>query len=477
MAVINSEELEQLFIKALPFEPTAGQSGFIRHMADFIVNGSERSLFVLRGYAGTGKTSMMNVLVKVLPRLNMQVVLLAPTGRAAKVLSNYTRFPAFTVHKKIYRKKGAAEGTFAFSLQENIHRNTLFIVDEASMVGEGGGLSGGLDRRTSLLDDLFSYVNSGDNCRLVFVGDTAQLPPVGLSISPALNAQYLHKNFYEETYEYELKDVMRQVDNSGILVNATRLRIQLLQREGKFPRLDFKGYADVLKVEGMDLEEMLNRSYREVGTDGVLVICRSNKRANQYNQQIRARIRWQESDISAGDYLMAVKNNYSWLPAESKAGFIANGDMLQINKIGKRYEMHGFEFVDARLKLVDYPDEEEFSARLMLDTLKSEAPSLTQEQARKLYEAVEADYADEPSRFKRAQQIKNDPFYASLQVKFAYAITCHKAQGGQWPHIYIDLGYFTEDMLNDDFFRWLYTAFTRATEKVFLLNFRNEFFE
>jgi exodeoxyribonuclease V len=468
-------DLGTVLLKYFPFEPTPGQQVLVDKLSRFVFSDDERSAFVLKGYAGTGKTTIIGALVKALPEVCMKCVLLAPTGRAAKVLSNHSGQQALTIHKKIYFRRGAADGLGSFVLQQNVHANTLFIVDESSMIPDGGSLSN--FRESSLLEDLFEYVYSGSNCRLLFIGDTAQLPPVGLDMSPALDPVHLRKSFFLSVDSVELKDVVRQAGSSGILANATAVRDMINKEEETFPKLDVKGYKDITRITGAELEDALNYSYSKFGPEGTMVICRSNKRANIFNQQIRARIRWQEDEISTGDYLMVVKNNYHWLPPESKAGFIANGDIVELQKVGSIREMHGFRFADVRLRLIDYPDEPELETKIILDTLTSEAPALTPEQGRILYESVTADYMDIGDKSKRLKKVKADPFFNALQVKFAYAVTCHKAQGGQWESVFVEQGYLTEEMVNREFLRWLYTGVTRATEKLYLVNFNKEFFE
>jgi exodeoxyribonuclease-5 len=465
-------DLAPVLLKHFPFDPTPGQRLLVEKLSKFVFSDNERSAFVLKGYAGTGKTTIIGALVKALPEVKMRCVLLAPTGRAAKVLSNYSGQQALTIHKKIYFRRGGAEGG-SFVLQQNMHTNTLFIVDESSMISDGGSLSQG----GSLLEDLFEFVYSATNCRLLFIGDTAQLPPIGLAISPALNPEHLRKSFYLSVDMVELKEVVRQTGDSGVLANATYVRDMINTGEETFPKFQVQDYKDIVRLSGADLEDALNSSYNKYGPEGTMVICRSNKRANIFNQQIRARIRWQEEEISSGDYLMVVKNNYSWLPPESKAGFIANGDIVQLQKVSSIREMHGFRFADVRLRMIDYPDEPELETKIILDTLNSESPALTYDQNKMLYESVSADYMDIGDKRKRLQKVKQDPFFNALQVKFAYAVTCHKAQGGQWESVFVEQGYLTEEMVNTEFLRWLYTGITRATEKLYLVNFNKEFFE
>lgn len=469
---MNQGEFNKLLIQQFPFETTSGQQTLLSKLSAFILGKNADHIFIIKGYAGTGKTTVVRSLVQSLPALNGKTVLLAPTGRAAKVLSNYTNKQAFTVHKKIYHRKPVNDGGFAFQLQQNLHTNTIFIVDEASMVSSSGGLSAG-----SLLDDLVSYVFNGVNCKLILIGDTAQLPPVGLAISPALDIEFMKAAYFFQVDWFELTEVVRQTKDSGILTNATAIRNQIKEDKNLKPHFETMGFKDVVRLGGDELEDALNDAYNKYGAEDAMVICRSNKRANIFNQQIRARIRWQENELSSGDYLMVVKNNYFWLPEESKAGFIANGDIVKLTSVGKIQEMHGFRFADVRMRMIDYPDEPELETRLLLDTIMSEAPALSQADNKKLYESVQQDYSDVADRRMRLKKVKEDPFFNALQVKFAYAITCHKAQGGQWPCVFVEQGYLTDEMINTEYLRWLYTAVSRATEKLYLVNFNKEFYE
>ncbi len=470
---MTSSDFCNILIQQFPFETTEGQRKLFTKLSDFIVGKNADQIFVLKGYAGTGKTTIVRSLVQSMPAVNGKTVLLAPTGRAAKVLSNYTKKQAFTIHKKIYFKKPVFDGGFAFILQQNLHGNTIFIVDEASMISNASGLSGG----NSLLDDLISFVFNGINCKVIFIGDTAQLPPVGLDISPALDIEYLKASYSFQLDSFELTEVVRQTEDSGILSNATLIRTQIKNGQETNPKFILNKFKDVIRIDGTELEDALNEAYSKYDAEDTMVICRSNKRANIFNQQIRARIRWQENELSAGDYMMVVKNNYSWLSDESKAGFIANGDIIQLLRIGAIQEMHGFKFADVRMRMVDYPEEPELDVRLLLDTIMSEAPALSPADNKRLYDSVSADYSDIPDKRLRLKKVKEDAFFNALQVKFAYAITCHKAQGGQWPCVFVEQGYLTEEMINTEYLRWLYTAVSRASEKLFLVNFNKDFFE
>ncbi len=475
----DKESFEKLLLKNFIHEPTIGQSKLIKQLTAFAFSEKENCVFLLKGYAGTGKTSIVGALVKTLPPYKINYLLLAPTGRAAKVLSNYSLKPAFTIHKKIYTPKSDKEnGGAQFVLQTNKYEDTIFIVDEASMIGDGSGTQETTTTGSrSLLDDLMQFTMQGKNCKLLFIGDTAQLPPVGLDQSPALNLDYLKSAFPLTIHSLELTEVMRQAEESGILSNATGLRYAVKMQREEVPKFSLEGFTDIEIVNGNELMETLGDSFRKYGEEGTMMICRSNKRANSYNQQIRNQILWRETELAEGDLMMVVKNNYYWLPEEAKADFIANGDIIQLKRIKKITDKHGFRFADVTVKMLDYADDEEFDCKLMLSTINSESPALTYTENNKLYQAVSAEYLTEANKAKRFLKIKKDPFFNSLQVKFAYAVTCHKAQGGQWPSVFIEQGYITDDMINTEFLRWLYTAVTRASEKLYLVNFNPEFFK
>lgn len=445
-------------------------------MARFLYDKDPRSLYLLKGYAGTGKTSLVSALIQVLPQLKVTPLLLAPTGRAAKVIAGYSGRPAFTIHKKIYMTATDAMGVVRTVRGINKHSFTLFIVDEASMIGIEPTSS-----RHSLLEDLIEYVYSGNHCRLMLIGDTAQLPPVGQSESPALDERFLSASFSLNLYCSELTEVVRQQQLSGILSNATALRSQIADlQEGEaasMPLFDIHHHTDVVRLMGEDLMETLHREYGNYSLEQVVVVCRSNKRANLFNQGIRNSVLFREEEVNAGDFLMVVKNNYYWLDQESSIGFIANGDIVEVLSVRNIQDLYGFRFADATLRFVDYPDEEPRDCKLLLSTLYSESPSLTHEEAEKLYEAVLEDYADLPHKADRLRELRQNPFYNALQVKFAYALTCHKTQGGQWKAVIVDQGYLGEGPVDKDFLRWLYTAFTRASERVYLLNFDSGFFQ
>ncbi len=461
-------ELDQ-FISLLKgnfsFDFTNDQEELIHKLYDFVSYKEDRKAFVLKGYAGTGKTSIISAFIKTIGKLNYSSILLAPTGRAAKVLTNYSGRRAFTIHKMIYTTKYVG-GRNTFILKHNAFKRTLFIVDEASMIGERAGLSG-----KSLLDDLMSFVYAGKDCAVIFVGDTAQLPPVHERLSKALDPTFIMKAFYLMVYDHELEEVVRQEKDSGILVNATKIRNQIANKLTS-PRVNVSDYSDVKVVTGEFLQDELEDAYGSEGHDGAVVICRSNKRANLFNQQIRARIFFREEDIDAGDLIMVVKNNYHWLPSTSKAGFIANGDVLEVLRVRRIEQLYGFRFATVQVKLLDYPDELPFETRVMLDTINLEMTSLPRAKLKELYYAIEEDYLEDyPGRKDRMEKVLQDPFFNALQIKFAYAITCHKSQGGQWPTVFIDQGYLTKEMLDVEYLRWLYTAFTRSTKQLHLINF------
>ena len=482
------------------FAPTEEQSAAIDLMGEFLSSREGMELFLLRGYAGTGKTSLVGALVKTLVQLSQPVVLMAPTGRAAKVFSSYAGQPAYTIHKRIYRQRSITD-TETFSLNVNLSKHTLFIVDEASMISNEG-LSSSTFGTGRLLDDLIQFVYSGEGCRLMLLGDTAQLPPVGEEESPALMPSLL-ESYGLRVYEKTLTQVMRQLSESGILYNATAIRCQLMKmmvESGKFvqasPPVDDNfqfsifnfQFPDVSHVTGADLIDSLESSYSRWGADDCMIICRSNKRANIYNLGIRNRILYREEELCSGDRIMIVKNNYYWVEQELRAemaqmkeqglsgipalplSFIANGDIAVVRRVRRTREMYGFRFADVLLRFPDY-DDYELEATVLLDTLQSESPSLTREESERLFPSVMADYAHLTPKKERYEQLRLDPHFNALQIKYAYAVTCHKAQGGQWGCIYLDQGYLPPDLSPIDHHRWLYTAFTRATEQVYLVNF------
>ena len=443
-------------------------------MSRFLYDSDPRSAMLLRGYAGTGKTSLVSALIQTLPQLGVNCVLLAPTGRAAKVLSGYSGRQAFTIHKKIYMTATDASGVVRTVRAVNKYSRTLFIVDEASMIGVEHVGNG-----HSLLEDLVDYVYDGNHCRLMLIGDTAQLPPVGQSESPALDERYLSSAFALNVTPHELTEVVRQQSLSGILANATSIREQIAVMSGsdevQLPL--FTVADDVVNLAGSDLMETLYGEYGSRRQEEVVIVTRSNKRANLFNQGVRNSILFREQEVNAGDYLMVVKNNYFWLDSDSSIGFIANGDIVEVLGVRNVQELYGFRFADATLRFVDYPDEQERDCKLLLSTLYSESPSLTAEEQERLYSAVMEDYADLPHKADRVRELRRNPFFNALQVKFSYALTCHKTQGGQWDTVIIDQGFLPPDQpLGRDYLRWLYTAFTRATGRVYLLGFDERFF-
>lgn len=468
-----SDYFIQRLSENLPYVPTEEQAGLVARLAEFLWDDNVPSVFVIKGYAGTGKTSLVGALVKTLETFERACVLLAPTGRAAKVFASYAAHPAYTIHKKIYRQRAFTGDFTGFQLAHNAHKNTFFIVDEASMIAneaaEGAHYGSGL-----LLDDLFDFVYSGAGCRLILLGDTAQLPPVGQVRSPALDEEYLRRYGYP-VYSCELTHVVRQVEESGVLFNATRLRNAMQENPLPVPSIAWRRFPDVSLVGGDELVEVLSSAYRRDGMDETIIVTRSNKRANIFNQGIRNRILYREEELASGDLLLVARNNYFWSEKYEKLDFIANGDVARVVRVRRVCEMYGFRFADVVLYFPDY--EEEMEAKVILDTLHSESPSLTAEENTRLFNAVMEDYADVPSKRERLKRLKNDPWFNALQVKYAYAVTCHKAQGGQWTNVFIDMGYIRPDMLGLDFYRWLYTAFTRTTGRLLLINVSPDYIE
>lgn len=471
----DSATFYQKLKEDFPFSPTLKQDIVLQQLSTFVLAEDNNTIYLLKGYAGTGKTSIIGTLVKNLWQIKMSFVQMAPTGRAAKVISSYSDSPAQTIHRKIYLPKKERGGAISFSLQRNKHRNTLFIVDEASMIPDTKTDSK-LFENGSLLDDLMHYVYSGHNCKLILIGDNAQLPPVKLDISPALDAQTLSMQFNKEVIGVELDEVMRQAETSGILKNATTIREFLNDGLYEDFRFDLNGQDEVVRlVDGYEIMDAITDSYLAYGNEGTVIILRSNKRANMYNQQIRQRILFKEEEVSPGDYLMVVKNNYFWLDAKSEAGFIANGDIIQILEIYSIKELYGFRFAEVNVQMTDYPNLQPFETVLILDTLTTNTPSLPYEDSNRLYQEVMKDYVDEPSKYKKFLQVKNNTFFNALQVKFSYAVTCHKSQGGQWETIFVEQPYLPNGM-DKDYLRWLYTAVTRARKRLYLIGFKEEMF-
>ena len=468
-----------LLRQKFPFEPTDSQLDLFKQMDVFIPNKEDMGplCFLLKGYAGTGKTTVLSTIIKVLPKFGYKAVLLAPTGRAAKVMSNYSKTKALTIHKKIYRQvANQYTGSLEFQRQNNYATNTIFIVDEASMISDDAEFG-----TAGLLTDLMQYIFNHpeldyNNNKVIFVGDTAQLPPVGKLMSPALEIDYMESQFHLGVMQQELTEVMRQDANSGILHNATNLRDILKNTK---PQISFitKGFRDFYRMTGEKLEDGLNYAYRKFGRENAIILTRSNKTAVQYNRYIRQQILSLEEELSVGDLLMVVRNNYHWLGEDSPIGFLANGDFAEVKRIRGIEEIHGLRFATLSLRMLDYEDHPDIEAKVILDTLYSNNPSLGKDESKALYESVSLDYAHIVKKQDRNAEIRKDPYLNALQVKFAYALTCHKSQGGQWNAVFVDQGYLTDENINEDFIRWLYTAVTRATHELFLVNFHADFFD
>lgn len=469
---MRQENIHNLLGKNLGYVPTQDQSDCMRLLAGFVATNTNDVIFLLTGYAGTGKTSMIASLVATLNTLRQRSVLMAPTGRAAKVLRAYTGMEAYTIHRKIYRQKSATDGVGKFVLDRNLHKDTYFIVDEASMIPDESS-DGSIFGSGRLLEDLLEYVYTGTDCKLILVGDVAQLPPVGSVVSPALDENVLRATgFALETFE--LRQVIRQSEGSGILMNATAVRQQVTDGDLSVPELELKGFGDIERLGGAELIDRLAEAYDRCGTDGAIVVVNSNNLANRYNQGIRNRVFFREEEISTGDIIMVVKNNYHWLRDEENTSFIANGDIAEVRRIKKYEDMYGMRFADMTLFFRDM--ELELDAKVMLDTLMLVTPSLPPEKSRELYFAVLADHPGIKSKRKQYESVRDDPYYNALQIKFAYAVTCHKSQGGQWERVFIDQGMFNRQEPTIDYLRWFYTALTRATDKVYLVNFPDNFF-
>lgn len=483
---MNIEELKYQILQQFGFPPTPEQAQALDVFVQFMTDSNPHAVMILRGSAGTGKTSLSGAIVRTLRAVRQKVMLLAPTGRAAKVFSLNSGMPAYTIHRRIYREKAFAGVDGQFNLNDNLYTDTLFMVDEASMIANLG-LGGTTFGSGCLLDDLIHFVYQGRNDRLLLIGDKAQLPPVGEEESPALSAAML-QGYGLSVYECDLNEVVRQSQQSGILFNATCIR-QMITHDDitQLPKIRFSGFSDIREMPGAELIEALGDSYHQVGLDDTIVVTRSNKRANIFNQGIRNMVLDREEELESGDMLMIVKNNYYWMEEERKKikeseerkvqsnelpAFLANGDRAKVMKVSRRIDLYGFHFATLLLKFPDY-DNYELEATVLLDTLTSEAPALTHDQQEQLFHKIEEDYQDIPLKADRMKAIRQDPYFNALQVKFAYAVTCHKAQGGQWSHVYVDQGYMTDDMLTPDYIHWLYTAFTRATEMLYLVNWPN----
>ena len=468
-------EFARIFRNQIPFEPTESQRVAARALTHFICQPQDNHIFILNGYAGTGKTTLVSALVRTLKQVRKNCILLAPTGRSAKVFSLYSGMKAYTIHKCLYWVKNK-DGISVFSRRPNRLVNTLFIVDEASMIADGVTDSP-LFGSNSLMDDLFSYVFEGSGCQLLLVGDAAQLPPVNFEESPALSIEYIQRNFSLTAAQATLTDVTRQNIESGILRNASQLRREMEEEAYRFPLLPAPVFPDCQRINGGDLEELYNNLYGKYSAEEIVTITSSNKRAYIYNQEIRHRVLYKEEELSAGDLVIAVKNNYFWIKDDAEVGFIANGDMLEILSINKIQELYGFRFADVTVRLCDYPNHGDIDIKIILESLTCEGASLGKAEMDTLYYAVSEDYADIPTKRERYAKMKEDPFLNAVQVKFSYALTCHKTQGGQWPVVLLDPGIIRDGVITKSYLRWLYTALTRATTQVYLLNFSDNFFE
>ncbi len=471
---MKKPEFKVLFTNEIGNSIPKQQGELIDALLDFLYEKDAKSVFIVKGFAGTGKTTVLGALVRTFAKINGKTVLLAPTGRAAKVLSGRANKPASTIHRKIYQTTKIAGGGMQTGLIPNLHKNTLFIIDEASMISDYSVTNDQISSR-NFLGDIMEYVFMGEGCKLIFIGDVGQLPPVGSEESPALDEKYLEFHYpYCKIATFQLTDVIRQASDSDILFNATQLRNEL---GGKYPKLTLHNRADMVRVPGAELIEAIEESYAKVGKENSIIITRSNKSANQYNQQIRNRILWMEEEVSAGELMMVVANNYYWLGEENKdIGFIANGEMIRIKRVLRSEEIYGFRFLNVTLQLTDYENLEPIDAMLLLDTLTLESPNLSRERQKELFFEIEKDFAYIKDKKKRFEAIMATPHFNALQVKYGYAITCHKSQGGQWEHVFVDQGYLTEDKIDKSFLRWLYTAVTRATDKLHLVNFDDSFF-
>lgn len=475
MNALTASSFTTILREKFPHDPTFKQNVVLEKLADFVLSKEKEVVFMLKGFAGTGKTTMIGVLVSNLWRTSMKAVLMAPTGRAAKVMSNYSNTQSYTIHRKIYFPKKQSGGGVQFVLSPNKHRNTIFIVDEASMIPDTAADSK-LFENGSLLDDLIMYVYSGHNCKLILIGDTAQLPPVHLNLSPALDENQLALNYNKEVIMLEMDEVVRQAEDSGILVNATNLREQLQNDFFEEFKFDVSPFKDIVRlIDGNEIQEAIDSSYSQNGKEETAIIVRSNKRANLYNENIRNRILYLENEIAVGDFMMVVKNNYFWLEPQSEAGFIANGDIIEVLEIFSIKELYSFKFAEVKVKMVDYPNQKPFETVLLLDTIQAETPSLSYEDGNKLYQEVMKDYAHEASKYKKFLAVKNNKFFNALQVKFSYAITCHKSQGGQWDTVFVEQPYLPNG-IDKEYLRWLYTAVTRAKRQLYLIGFKDDFF-
>ena len=472
---MTPKNFHKILIDKFPHQPTVLQELTLKQLAEFIFSKEQHGLFLLKGFAGTGKTTIVGSLVNYLWHTKLKSVLLAPTGRAAKVITSYSKIQALTIHKKIYFPKKQSGGGVQFVLAPNKHRNTLFIVDEASMIPDVPTDSK-LFENGSLLDDLIYYVYSGYQCKLILIGDTAQLPPVKLDLSPALDAEKLEMHYNKSVMQIELDEVMRQSESSGILHNATAIREQIQTTYFETFQFSVDRFSDIHRlIDGHEIQEAIDHAYSQCGKEETAIIVRSNKRANLYNQSIRERILFLDNEIAVGDFMMVVKNNYFWLKPNTEAGFIANGDIIEILELFSIKELYSFRFAEAKVQMVDYPNQAPFETVLLLNTVNAETPSLAYEDSNRLYQEVLKDYAKEKSKYRQFMGVKNNPFFNALQVKFSYAITCHKSQGGQWKTVFLEQPYL-KDGINKEYMRWLYTAVTRSKENLYLIGFTDDFF-
>ena len=469
-----SNRFSKLLLEKFPYQTTDSQQQLLEFISQYIFDNNS-GIFLLKGYAGTGKTTIISTLVNNLWQAKFNFTLLAPTGRAAKVISSYAHKQAYTIHKHLYYPQTDNFGKLHFTMRKNKQQRTVFIVDEASMIS-GENMSDSLFDNSSVLSDLISFVYSRPGNKLILAGDTAQLPPVGLQVSPALDKEYLEKNFDIPVFEFELHEVVRQSLESGILFNATKIREELQSRQISDIKFNTTGFDDFIKLDnGYDIQDAIETAYTGNNFEDTAIIVRSNKRANLYNQQIRNKILLKENELDTGDYLMVVKNNYFWLDETSQAGFIANGDIVEVLEIFKFIDLYDFHFAEVKLRLVDYPGEKPFETVILLDTLYMDTPSLNYEQSNKLYQAVSEDYAHLKSKWARYKKVKENKYFNALQVKFSYALTAHKSQGGQWKNVFVEQPY-QLDISNPEQLRWLYTAFTRAQKKLYLIGFKDDFF-
>lgn len=468
--------INDFFLKKIkenfPFTPTDEQDIILTGIVNFLFLQENEILFLLKGYAGTGKSSMLGALVKTMTSLKQKTVLLAPTGRAAKVFSAYANHPAFTIHKKIYRQKRFSEDMGHFSIMDNLHTDTLFIVDEASMISNDG-IDSAVFGTGRLLDDLIHYVYSGENCRLLLIGDTAQLPPVMQEESPALQENVL-EGYGLKVFSATMTQIVRQAGDSGILFNATNLRNALSEGTTEsYPKLVLKDFSDVKRISGEDLIDEISSAYDRDGVENTIILSRSNKRCNVYNQGVRNRILWREEELSAGDLLMITKNNYFWTENIEGIDFLANGEILEVLRIRSTQELYGFRFCDVLVRSIDY--DTELEVKILLDALQSDTAGISRERSNELFYNILEDYSNISTKAGKMKQMKVNPYFNAIQVKFAYAITCHKAQGGEWKNVFLDLGYISEEYMGINFYRWLYTAITRASDKLYFVNLPDEF--